>query len=558
VVAGGGGSVIVDSNSASGYCCTIGGGRRNTASISFATVGGGELNSASNAYATVGGGHSNKARGSYSVVAGGGGDQPSDSNSASGPWSTIGGGRGNTASGGNATVGGGWLNTASGGGATVPGGFYNTAQGYYSFAAGQRAKANHDGAFVWADGIGQDFISTASNQFLIRAGGGVGVGTNNPQAQLDVAGQIRSSSGGFRFPDGSLQTTAAGAGSSYWAVSGSNIYNSNSGNVGIGTTTPGYKLHIEGQAISGIGSSASGQYSTVGGGWTNSASDWYSTVSGGNHNTAGNVGSTVSGGNGNSASGYDGTVGGGVNNGASGGYATVGGGANNAASAGCAVVAGGCTVRAEGENSSVGGGSNNIAHGLGSTIPGGIDNLAEGDYTVAMGRQAKAGHDGSFVWADGSGQDFSTTANNQFLIRAQGGVGIGTANPQRPLDVAGNIRASGNMECVALNQVSDLRLKTDIQPICDALSKIELLQGVSFRWNQNAKSVGATPGDQQIGVIAQDVEQVFPELVSTTNNGYKSVDYTKLTAVLLEAIKELKAQNEKQQAEIENLKAERK
>jgi hypothetical protein len=204
----------------------------------------------------------------------------------------------------------------------------------------------------------------------------------------------------------------------------------------------------------------------------------------------------------------------------------------------------------------VGGGSNNIAHGLGSTVPGGMDNLAEGDYSVAMGWQAKAVNNGSFVWADGTGKDFTSTNSNQFLIRAQGGVGIGTANPQRPLDVAGNIRASGNMECVALNQVSDLRLKTDIQPICDALSKIELLQGVSFRWNQNAKSVGATPGDSQIGIIAQDIEKVFPELVNTPENGYKSVDYTKLTAVLIEAVKELRTDMQVLASENQNLRKE--
>jgi len=263
---------------------------------------------------------------------------------------------------------------------------------------------------------------------------------------------------------------------------------------------------------------------------------------------------TISGGELNIASGGSSTVGGGGENTAIGDYTTVGGGTGNYASSFCAVIAGGCGSRVDGEYSAVGGGSHNIAAGLASTVPGGMNNLAEGDYTVAMGRQAKAVNNGSFVWADGSGQDFISTDKNQFLIRAQGGVGIGTANPQRPLDVAGNIRASGNMECVALNQVSDLRLKTDIQPICDGLSKIEQLQGITFRWNHEAESLGATPGDQQIGVIAQEVEQVLPEIVSTAENGYKSVDYTKLTAVLIEAVKELKAENRDLKREIEDLK----
>jgi hypothetical protein len=68
----------------------------------------------------------------------------------------------------------------------VPGGYYNTASGNYSFAAGRRAKANHTGTFVWADSTNADFASTGANQFLIRAAGGVGIGTNSPDARLDV------------------------------------------------------------------------------------------------------------------------------------------------------------------------------------------------------------------------------------------------------------------------------------------------------------------------------------------------------------------------------------
>ena len=282
--------------------------------------------------------------------------------------------------------------------------------------------------------------------------------------------------------------------------------------------------------------SALGVAAAIGGGRSNIASNGYATVGGGFQNTASGNRANVSGGESNTASNT---------------YCTVGGGADNNASGYCSVISGGCLVRADGEHSAVGGGSNNVAAGLGSTVPGGMDNLAEGDYTVAMGRQAKAVNDGSFVWADGSGQDFATTSDNQFLIRAQGGVGIGTNHPQAQLDVAGNVKCSG------VQEVSDARLKTDIQPIYDALCKIERLQGVCFRWNDHAESVGATPGDKQIGVVAQDVEQVFPELVSTPENGYKSVDYTKLTAVLIEAVKELRAQNEKMQAEINELRSSR-
>ncbi len=106
------------------------------------------------------------------------------------------GGHNNTATNLNATVGGGKDNTASGSDATVPGGSTNTALGNLSFAAGFRAKANHQGSFVWADSTdvvvgGTDFASTGNDQFLIRASGGVGIGTNAPAAKLHVNGTIR-------------------------------------------------------------------------------------------------------------------------------------------------------------------------------------------------------------------------------------------------------------------------------------------------------------------------------------------------------------------------------
>ncbi|MBI1805054.1 MAG: hypothetical protein HY033_08850 [Ignavibacteriae bacterium] len=107
-----------------------------------------------------------------SAVAGGVG------NEANASYATVGGGFDNAASSGGATVGGGQFNTASGNFATVPGGSSNSATGGYSFAAGQQAKAMHNGTFVWADSENADFASTGENQFLIRAKDGVGIGYN--------------------------------------------------------------------------------------------------------------------------------------------------------------------------------------------------------------------------------------------------------------------------------------------------------------------------------------------------------------------------------------------
>jgi hypothetical protein len=87
-------------------------------------------------------------------------------------FATIGGGIANTASNEHATVGGGIANAASGKRATVPGGQENTAAGDHSFAAGRRAKAGHDGAFVWGDSTDADICSSNDDQFIVRANGG--------------------------------------------------------------------------------------------------------------------------------------------------------------------------------------------------------------------------------------------------------------------------------------------------------------------------------------------------------------------------------------------------
>jgi hypothetical protein len=112
------------------------------------------------------------------------------SNTAGGPSSTVGGGQANNASGSHATVGGGQSNHAPGNYSTIAGGKDNIASASYSFAAGNRAEAVHTGTFVWADSANTNFTSSANDQFLIRAAGGVGIGTTNPVTALDVNGTV--------------------------------------------------------------------------------------------------------------------------------------------------------------------------------------------------------------------------------------------------------------------------------------------------------------------------------------------------------------------------------
>jgi hypothetical protein len=188
-------------NTASDFDAVVGGGFFNTASASAAAVCGGANNIASNSDAVVGGGYYNTAGGAYAAVGGGSGNNANanastvgggEANSASGIIATVGGGYGNTASAFAATVSGGENNQASGSWATVAGGNANLAGGQSSFAAGSQAQALHQGAFVWADSQNAPFASTANDEFLIRAQGGVGINTTNPaDAALSVNGRLR-------------------------------------------------------------------------------------------------------------------------------------------------------------------------------------------------------------------------------------------------------------------------------------------------------------------------------------------------------------------------------
>lgn len=94
-----------------------------------------------------------------------------------------------------------------------------------------------------------------------------------------------------------------------------------------------------------------------------------------------------------------------------------------------------------------------------------------------------------------------------------------------------------------LYQASDRRLKKDIRPLNGVLQKLQRLHGYTYRWIDSSKS-----GSEQIGLVAQEVEDEFPQLVKTDEKGEKSVAYANLVPVLLEAIKE-------QQKEIDELKA---
>jgi hypothetical protein len=101
----------------------------------------------------------------------------------------------------------------------------------------------------------------------------------------------------------------------------------------------------------------------------------------------------------------------------------------------------------------------------------------------------------------------------------------------------------------SLNQSSDVRLKKDLSTLNGSLEKVRQLRGVTFNWIDKTKDSA-----QQIGFIAQEVEKIFPQLVKTDKEGIKSVAYSNMTAVLVEAIKEQQQQIEELKKEVEELK----
>ena len=114
------------------------------------------------------------------------------------------------------------------------------------------------------------------------------------------------------------------------------------------------------------------------------------------------------------------------------------------------------------------------------------------------------------------------------------------------LSVTGAISATGDITAFS---ASDQRLKDNITPISDPLSKVLSISGNTFDWNEKSENEG-----NDVGVIAQEIIEVLPEAVTTRDTGYLAVRYEKLVPLLIEAIKEQNQNIEKLKEEIKNLK----
>jgi Chaperone of endosialidase len=438
-----------------------------------------------------------------------------------------------------------------------------------------------------------------------------GTGAVNQGTNSTAEGNFSTVSGGrFNTARGEFSTIGGGGGNSEDAGNTalsefSTISGGRNNNIG----TEGDLSTIGG----GLGNDANAFGATIGGGNSNTATGESSTIGGGARNHVLTAGSTVSGGIENLADGDSSTVGGGSGNSAEGTFSTVSGGNQNHATSASSTVGGGGFNTASGQDSTIGGGGGNTASGSGSTVPGDASNIADGDFSFAAGRQAQANHNGTFIWADATTLEefFTSTGENQFLIRASGGVGIdtnspnqlivvgddlggalpgnrvtignpgtpgpdgrsglnlgedldqrafilwqndgnylqlgvrngdiqeqnalvvkdrrvgiGTSNPTQRLHVNGNVRANQFLTN------SSQRWKTNIQTIEGALEKVQGLRGVSYDWKVDGK--------HDIGLIAEEVGKVIPEVVVHEANGKDAigVDYARLAPVLIEAIKE--------------------
>ncbi len=344
-------------------------------------------------------------------------------------------------------------------------------------------------------GIG---TSTPNNKLSVNGdadfSGDVGIGTSTPNEQLEITGNLR------------LPPTTATAGI---IRSGTALYIHSFGNNNFFAGANAGNLTMTGAFNTGVGSSA-----------------LVSNTNGLNNTAAGMLAlSANTGGSNNSAFGFGAL-----------GSNTIG--SWNTASGQYALY----------QNTT---GANNTAIGRGA----GSSSLGEANTTGSkntfIGAEAGPGTTTQLTNATAVGYGALVSQSNSLVLGGTGAnavkVGIGTAAPSQELHVIGNILASGT-----ITPSSDARFKKNIAPLPGGiLGKLDQIQGVSFNRNRWEKSPELlTEGPREMGVIGQDLERVFPELVTRWGEQeYRAVDYNGFTAVLLEAIKE-------QQKEIEELKKE--
>jgi len=157
-----------------------------------------------------------------------------------------------------------------------------------------------------------------------------------------------------------------------------------------------------------------------------------------------------------------------------------------------------------------------------------------------------------FIVSDQSGasNDYGNLPNITVMtLNANGNVGIGTTAPSYNLHVNGSVAGTSGY-----NNLSDARYKKNISSIENASELVSKMRGVSFDWKKEDYKNLNFEDKRQLGLIAQELEEILPEAVSTDNEGYKSIAYSKIIPVLIEAIKEQQKTIDLLKIEIEKIK----
>ncbi|MFM1876686.1 MAG: hypothetical protein RL266_2423 [Bacteroidota bacterium] len=319
------------------------------------------------------------------------------------------------------------------------------------------------------------------NMFFLDAGLdmiGIGIGTPTAQVhttgtlrfanytngllQVDGSGNVSTATGSSLFTAGTGLSWASTTLNSVWTANGTNIHNNNTANVGVGTTTPDSKLHVDVQT-----------------------------------------------------NGFNVPL----------------------------------VVRNSGAN------TNGDVVGIGLVN----EQVEYGNFfKVAMVSERTAGFGvGKLHFLVDGAADANSAAltDSKMTILPDGNVGIGVTAPTVKLQVAGDATISGKFNSNGIQESSDIRFKQNIRPIESALENILKINGVTYYWNTAQFPDRNFNDGREIGVIAQELEKVYPELVATDAEGYKSVQYSHLVPVLIEALKEQQAMIDRLSSTVSTLEA---
>lgn len=520
-----------NSNQIDGSFSVILGGNNSTVTSSYAVIGGGSTHGLYGDYGVIVGGSSHQLRGDYSVI-GGGEDQDvngdysvvmgGDSQFALGDYNVIMGGTSHVVSGNYSFQGGGDNSEIIGDYSVIGGGLDNVVNADSAVIGGGNSNETSANYSIIVGG-NQNTINLASTEAVIGGGFSNDIIGDSIGAVIG-GGKTNSVSSTYGFVGGgelnTISTTAPystilsgftntiSAGAEYGVISGgqSNLIQNSADGVGI----LGGKGHVVG-----------GNYGAIAGGLSNTINDGatYGFIGGGSTNNiaANETYSVIGGGSYNAIDGDYGVIGGGFNNGITGNYSTIVGGELN-------------KIKTGSSYSTIFGGHNNIVSENSSyaVIAGGQNNVASGDYTFAAGSNAHAIHQGSFVWADSTGAELASTANNQFKVRASGGTFL--FSDSGSTSGVKLINGSGTWASLSDRNMKENLVKTDGLAVLNKLMTIPI-----FTWNYKTQDSSI----RHMGPMAQDFYSEFE--LGSSEKTITTVDADGVAMAAIQGLYELMA-----------------